>query len=205
MVEDRRAHWERVYREQDDTQDSWFQRLPAESLRLIEAAGLGQEARILDVGGGKATLVDALLEQGYEHVGVLDVSETAIESVRERLGPKAARVEWYLADMTEFISPHPWDLWHDRAVFHFLTSEEDQLAYRDALLGALEKGGQAVIGTFGLKGPPRCSGLDVCRYDAAALHDRLGGELELLEHVLVDHTTPGGAVQQFLFCRFRRT
>ncbi len=201
---DRRRHWNGVYQTREAADLSWYEPEPAISLRLIDAAGLGREARILDVGGGTSTLVDCLLQRGYRHLGLLDVSSTSIEICRARLGTRAVDVEWFVEDVTTFRSPHPWDLWHDRAVFHFLTNPHDQLAYRDALLSAVVRGGQVVIATFGPQGPVKCSGLDVCRYDVASLQRRLGGDFELLNEQLVDHTTPAGTTQQFLYCRFCR-
>lgn len=201
---EREKHWESVWERSDPTQVSWFQSRPAESLRLIEAAELDKSAAILDVGGGTSTLVDSLLEIGYTHLGVLDVSPRAITLSRERLGSRADVVEWYVGDVTHFRSPHPWDLWHDRAVFHFLVTPEEQHAYSDVLRRALTADGQVVIATFGPEGPTRCSGLDVCRHDADSLGEALGGWLELVDTELVEHTTPGGVSQQFLFCRFCR-
>lgn len=199
----RKSHWEEVFETRDDTQVSWHQPDPSLSLRLIEAAELGRGARIIDVGGGTSTLVDHLLERGYRHVGVLDVSAAAIGKAQARLGDRAAAVEWFIEDVIDFQSPHPWDLWHDRALFHFLTEPAEQLAYKNLLQSSLAEGGQVVIATFGPEGPLKCSGLDVCRYDSATLQKRLGDGMELMEEVLVDHTTPSGATQQFLYCRFR--
>lgn len=199
----RKQHWEHIYRTKDATQLSWFEPQPALSLRFIAAAALAAGARILDVGGGTSTLVDALLERGYQ-LGVLDVSAAAIGISQARLGARAAAVEWFVTDVTQFRSPHAWDLWHDRAVFHFLTEEAEQLAYKEALLRALGENGQVILGTFGPEGPLKCSGLDVCRYDADSLRNWLGGDFKLLQHELVQHTTPQGVVQQFLFCRFQR-
>ncbi len=201
---DRRDHWNDVYRTKDSTEVSWFEPEPLVSLRLIEGLGLGPESRILDVGGGTSTLVDCLLRRGYRRLGVLDVSPTSIEIGRARLGERAVEVEWFVEDVTEFQSPHPWDLWHDRALFHFLTEKDEQLAYRQTLLSAVAEGGVVVIATFGPEGPLKCSGLDVCRYDASSLRGKLGSDFELLHDEIVDHTTPGGSLQQFLYCRFRR-
>ncbi len=198
----RKNHWDRVYRNRDETEVSWFQSQPTVSLRLIDAASLDQDTRIIDVGGGVSRLVDHLLERGYRHLGVLDMSPFALELARARLGPRAEGVEWFATDIAEFRSPHPWDLWHDRAVFHFLTDEGDRDAYREALLGALAPSGQVVIGTFGPEGPQKCSGLDVRRYDAERLGQTLGDEFDLLDEELEEHVTPGGSVQQYLFCRF---
>ena len=199
----RKQHWEGIYQTKDSAQLSWFEPQPAMSLRFIEAASLTAGARILDVGGGTSMLVDALLARGY-HPGVLDISAAAVGISRERLGPRAAQVEWFVVDVTQFRSPYAWDLWHDRAVFHFLTDKAELLAYREALLRALGENGQVVLGTFGPEGPRKCSGLDVCRYDVTSLQAQLGSNFKLLQHELTEHTTPHGVTQQFLFCRFRR-
>jgi 2-polyprenyl-3-methyl-5-hydroxy-6-metoxy-1,4-benzoquinol methylase len=188
----RRDHWERVHQTADLTQVSWVEPTPAVSLRLIETSGLPRGATILDVGGGISTLVDHLLAAGYE-ISVIDVSTTALRESQRRLGPDAERVEWIEADVTRFESARTWNVWHDRAVLHFLADEQDLAAYRRALRRAIDVGGYAVIATFGPDGPTRCSGLDVRRYS-----------VESLAALLHDHRTPGGAVQQFLYCRFRR-
>jgi SAM-dependent methyltransferase len=199
----RRQHWEGIYRTKDSAQLSWFEPQPGVSLRFIEAASLTGSVRILDVGGGTSMLVDALLERGYQP-GVLDVSEAAVGISQARLGLRAKQVEWFVTDVTQFHSPHAWDLWHDRAVFHFLTDKAEQSAYKGALLRALAENGQVVLGTFGPEGPRKCSGLDVCRYDVASLQAQLGSDFKLLQHELTEHITPRGVAQQFLFCRFRR-
>ncbi len=201
---DRRAHWERVYSKKAPSELSWFEPLPETSIRFIEAAGLGQGARILDIGCGTSTLVDQLLTLGYHNIGVLDVAAAALRECRQRLGSRAAGVEWIECDVTEFKSRHQWDLWHDRAVLHFLTEPADMEAYRNALLTALSDQGQAVIATFGPQGPTRCSGLNVRRFDIDSLQEVLGADMELVDHRLQDHVTPSGVAQQFLFCRFRR-
>ncbi|UCC73815.1 MAG: class I SAM-dependent methyltransferase [Gemmatimonadota bacterium] len=201
----RKEHWDAVYRTQNGAEIGWFESEPATSLRFIEAAALGPAARILDVGAGTSMLVDSLLERGCRNVGVLDVSPAALELSRIRLGDRAPEVEWFVGDVTEFRSPHTWDLWHDRAMFHFLTEMSDRQAYRETLGHALAPGGQVVIATYGPEGPTRCSGLDVRRYDSASLQGWLGDEFQLVQDELVDHTTPGGVVQQYLFTRFRRS
>jgi SAM-dependent methyltransferase len=202
---DRRAHWERVYSKKASSELSWFEPSPETSMRFIEAAGLGRDARILDVGGGTSTLVDQLLGLGYRNIGVLDLSAAALGQCRERLGPRASEVEWFECDVTEFKSQRQWDLWHDRAVLHFLTEPGDVEAYRTALLTALSDRGQAVIATFGPQGPTRCSGLNVRRYDIHSLQEIVGPDMQLVDHRLQDHLTPSGLAQQFLFCRFRRS
>lgn len=201
---DRKGHWDRIYRTKAPSQLTWFEPRPETSLRLIEAAGLGPDARILDVGGGTSTLVDCLLDAGYRNLGVLDVSPEALETSRLRLGERAAQVQWIEADVTQYSARHSWDLWHDRVVLHFLTDPDDVLAYRRSMLEALSADGQAVIATFGPKGPTKCSGLEVQRYDSDSLQEALGSRMELADSLLEEHLTPTGATQQFLFCRFRR-
>ena len=201
---DRRGHWDGVYESKAAESLTWYQARPETSLRLIESAGLDIDARILDVGGGTSTLVDSLLDLGYVNLGVLDVSPVVLQRVRRRLGSRGGRIEWLEADVTRFESAHPWDLWHDRAVLHFLTDPEDVAAYRRSMLRALASGGQAVIATFGPDGPQKCSGLEARRYDSESLLKALGPEMQLIESELEEHVTPKDATQQFLFCRFRR-
>lgn len=199
----RARHWDHIYRTSDPTGVSWHQPRSTVSLRRIEATCPDRHASILDVGGGTSHLVDHLLDLGYSALGVLDVSAAALDLTRARLGPKADDVEWFVADVIRFRSPHPWDLWHDRAVFHFLLDESDRDAYRSALLGALKPGGHVIIATFGPEGPTRCSGLDVHRYDLDRLGEVLGPALELVSGEVETHTTPGGVEQQFLYATFR--
>ncbi len=200
----RRTHWELVYQSNEDHEASWHQPRPETSLQLIERCGLPRSARIIDVGGGTSRLVDCLLDAGFAGVGVLDVSQTALERTRGRLGDRAASVEWIVSDATEYEPAHRWDLWHDRAVFHFLVDDGDCDRYREALLRGLEPGGHVVIATFGPRGPKRCSGLPVRRRDSDSLQLALGSEFELLESLIEEHKTPKGAIQEFLYCRFQR-
>jgi trans-aconitate methyltransferase len=200
---ERARHWDRIWRESDPTRLSWYQVRPETSLAFIERAAVPQGAQVLDVGGGASSLVEHLLARGYRP-GALDVSEEALARSRARLGPRAAEVEWLHADVTRWDPPHQWDLWHDRAVLHFLTDEADRHAYRATLLRALRPGGQAVIAEFGPEGPQSCSGLEVRRYSAEELEDLLGPELRLEEWASEEHLTPSGGVQRFLVCRLRR-
>jgi SAM-dependent methyltransferase len=203
-----REHWESVYQRKDPSQVSWYRPHLEQSLRFIDGAGLGRDAAIIDVGGGASTLVDDLLERGYQNVTVLDVSAKAIASTRTRLGQRAAGVSWLVADITEVeLPPAAYGLWHDRAVFHFLREEAERRRYLAALRGALEPGGHVVLATFGPEGPTRCSGLDVVRYAPADLMKELGDAFEEIESVTELHATPSGAAQQFTYChcRLRRT
>lgn len=204
MTDPTAAHWERVWSERSPEEVSWHQPRPEASLELLREADLPDGARVLDVGGGASTLVDHLLDLGCRP-GVLDVSAAALERARDRLGERADEVEWFVGDVREFRSPHPWEVWHDRATLHFLVEEADRRAYREVLLDALAPGGVAVIAGFGPEGPDRCSGLPVRRHSRADLADLLGPELEIEACDERDHVTPSGTRQQFLACRFRRS
>ncbi len=199
---ERRQHWESVYGRNDPELVSWYQSRPATSLALIEATGCGIQAGIIDVGGGASTLVDALLDAGHEHVAVLDIAASALRHARNRLGQRAVSVEWIEADVLRFRPPHRFALWHDRAVFHFLVSAEDRAAYVSTLLHTLAPGGHVIIATFAPDGPARCSGLDVVRYDEAAMTAALGLEFRLQESRRETHLTPWQAEQRFIYFRF---
>ena len=200
----RKAHWERIYKDKLPTEVSWYQTEPELSLALIGRTRVGPTAPIIDVGGGASVLVDRLLAAGFENLAVLDISGSAIAHARARLGQLADRVEWYETDVTAFAPPHPFQLWHDRAVFHFLTDKEDRKRYVGTLKEALVPDGHAIIAAFAIGGPRKCSGLEIVQYDAARLSEELGGEFELLETVDEMHITPGHAEQKFSFFRFRR-
>ncbi len=199
-----RSHWENVYSTKAADQVSWYQAHPILSVDLIRATKAPKDARIVDVGGGASRLVDHLLEAGYTRVTVLDVAESALEAARTRLGSAAARVEWLVDDVTEFAPQSTWDVWHDRAVFHFLTTPTARAAYRRALLDSVPGSGHVIVATFGPDGPERCSGLDVVRYAPDELAAELGPGLQLLENRQEIHRTPGGATQAFVYCRFYR-
>ena len=197
----RKQHWEAAY--QDGPGDvSWFQVRPSVSLELIAAAGIPLDGGIIDVGGGASTLADSLLDAGYSRVGVLDVSASALGYARARLGERAARVEWFEADVTTFAPPHRFNLWHDRAVFHFLTSPSDRRSYVSALKRTLDPGGHVIISTFALDGPPKCSGLEIVRYDEASIIAELGVDFRLIETRRETHTTPWNTEQRFIYFRF---
>jgi len=199
-----RDHWERVWAAREEDEVSWFQARPELSIRLVAASGVGPEARLLDVGGGASRFSDLLLDAGFHHLTVLDISEAALERARRRLGPRASAVTWVAADVTSWRPGELFDLWHDRAVFHFMTRPEEQAGYLDALQRALRPGGQAILATFSTTGPERCSGLPVARYEPESLARQLGPEFRLLESDYEDHRTPGGRVQRFQYSRFVR-
>ena len=182
---------------------SWYQAQPALSLALIEAAGIRLDDPIIDVGGGASSLVDCLLERGFRDLAILDIADSAIEHVRSRLGAEAERVALIRADVTRFSPPRKYALWHDRAVFHFLTEAMDRRAYVACLGAALRPRAHVIIATFALDGPSRCSGLDVARYDLDGLAAELGQEFELIRVEQEQHTTPAQQVQHFQYCLFQ--
>jgi 2-polyprenyl-3-methyl-5-hydroxy-6-metoxy-1,4-benzoquinol methylase len=201
---DRQAHWDQVYTTKAENEVSWFQETPTISMELIHASEVGRDAAIIDIGGGESRLVDALLDEGYSDVSVLDLSEQALSATKVRLGQRASQVRWIVADVTAWRPAREFDLWHDRAAFHFLTEPADRAAYRDRLLKALRPRGHVIISTFALDGPERCSGLPVVRYDAATLSDTLGPSFRLIDTRGQEHHTPMGGVQRFQFSWFRR-
>lgn len=201
---DRKAHWEAVYTDRSPGEVSWYQAEPTLSLEQVRRAGIPLDAPLIDVGGGASVLVDRLCAAGYRRVAVLDVSDRALEHARQRMGAMAEAVEWYAADITAFTPPHGFALWHDRAVFHFLTDAGDRERYLKTLNRALDPGGHVIIAAFAMGGPTRCSGLDIVQYDAGSLARTLGPAYTLLETQPEMHTTPGGATQQFGYHRFVR-
>ena len=200
----RQAHWENVYTTKDEKAVSWFQERPDISLDLIRATGVDASASIIDIGGGASRLVDALIDEGFKAVTILDLSEMALATSKLRLGARGAQVQWVVADVTTWEPSQTYDVWHDRAALHFLTDPKDRAAYVARLIRAVRPGGHVIIGTFAPDGPERCSGLPVVRYDAATLGELLGRSFELVESRRHDHQTPTGATQRFQFSRFRR-
>lgn len=201
---DRTAHWEHIYRTQASDELGWYQAHPTLSLRLIKATGVGKTAHIINVGGGDSTLVDLLLDQGFEHVTVLDLSSAALERAKARLGDRARLVTWIEGDVTGFRSSQKYDLWHDRAVFHFLTDAEDRTKYRQAMNEAVSANGHVIIATFAPDAPPKCSGLEVVRYSPTSLSAAVGQGFELVETLDEVHVTPTGKAQPFIYCHFVR-
>jgi ubiquinone/menaquinone biosynthesis C-methylase UbiE len=196
----RKEHWDRVYSNKADAELTWHQPRLEISLSLLEEAGLSSASRIIDVGGGSSTLVDDLVNKGLDQVTVLDVSPVALEQSRKRLGDAAARVEWLAADITELPLPgRCYDLWHDRAVFHFLTEREDRRRYLANLRRSLKPGGHVILCTFAEDGPQRCSGLDTVRYGADSLAAELGPGFRLVRTTREHHQTPRGKEQLFRY------
>ena len=202
---DRQAHWQGVYSSKNETEVSWFEESPAISLDLIRRSGAHSGTSIIDVGGGASRLVDALLENGYRTISILDLSEKALSVARARLGPRASEVRWIEADVTRWEPEQKYDLWHDRAAFHFLIDPNDSRAYVERLMQGTSAGAQVIIGTFALDGPERCSGLPVARHDANSLKQALGKAFELEETRPYEHKTPWGSIQRFQFSRFRKS
>jgi SAM-dependent methyltransferase len=198
---DAQAHWERIYAEKAPDQVSWYRPHLEISLALIEQYAPKRSSRIIDVGGGESTLVDDLLLRGYENITVLDISRTAIDANQKRLGKVSERVHWLVGDITKVqLESSAYDVWHDRAIFHFLTGPSDRAAYVRQVARAVKRGGHVVVSTFGPEGPTKCSGLEIVRYDAESLHGEFGAQFQLLGSSLEQHRTPFGKVQQFVYC-----
>ena len=199
-----KEHWEKVYSTKAADAVSWFQPHANISVSLINDAGVSRDASIIDVGGGASTLVDDLLANGYTNLTVLDLSAAALAAARDRLGEKAEHVRWIEADVTKADLPgHQFDIWHDRAVFHFLTNPEDRAAYVQAVFRSVKPGGHVIVATFAEDGPDQCSGLPVMRYRPDELHAEFGESFALLRHEKEAHHTPSGKVQQFVYCYCR--
>jgi ubiquinone/menaquinone biosynthesis C-methylase UbiE len=198
-------HWNHVYQTKASTDVSWFQEHPRQSIELIEQSTVDSNAAIIDVGGGASTLVDDLLDRGYGALTVLDLSEAALEVARRRLGQRAQAVSWIAGDITQVELPaRAYDVWHDRAVFHFLTSEAEREAYVRAVLHAVKPGGTVIVATFAEDGPERCSGLPVMRYSPDALHAEFGAPFTLLRQEREEHHTPSDSIQRFVYCLCRK-
>lgn len=200
----RPEHWDAIYRNKSEEEVSWFEAVPAVSIEFLEAAGLTADTCVVDIGGGRSQLVDALLGRGLHCLAVLDISGEAMRHAKARLGSQADIVTWIEADVTSGWSIKPMDIWHDRAMFHFLMAHNDRAAYVTHLKETLKPGGNAIISTFAPDGPPTCSGLPVARYSADTLASELGDGLELIETRPWHHVTPSGARQSFQYSRFRR-
>ena len=201
----RKGHWEAVYSTKGENEVSWFQENPAPSLELIALTRPTPQSAIVDIGGGASRLVDGLVADGFGKVTVLDLSEAALASAKARLGDSGQSVRWVAADVTLWNPTQTYDIWHDRAAFHFLTEPSDRNAYVARLKQATAPGGHAIIGTFALDGPEKCSGLPVNRYDATSLGAALGDGFELIDTRRHEHATPWNSMQRFQFCVFRRT
>ena len=199
------SHWENVYQTKSTSQVSWFQEHAAQSMALIQQTGVSKTAQIIDIGGGASMLDDDLLSEGYEHVSVLDIAATALEAARQRLGMRASQVTWIEADVTHADLPHlAYDVWHDRATFHFLTDPQDRQRYVDLVKHVVKPGGHVIVATFATDGPSKCSGLDVMQYDPEGLHGEFGADFDLLGSTREQHITPAGNEQRFIYCYCRK-
>jgi hypothetical protein len=205
MVSDSaQPHWDGVYSHKPEEERSWSEPVPVASLELIAAAGVQPDDAIVDVGGGASRLVDTLLERKFTALSVLDVSSAALQQAAARLGAQAAGVDWIAADILQWRPERRYRLWHDRALFHFLTEEQQRSAYRETLRDAVSAGGFAIVAIFAQDGPERCSGLPVCRYAPPTLAEAVGQDFSLIESRRVEHQTPWGSIQPFLYGLFRR-
>ncbi|MGE3643604.1 MAG: trans-aconitate 2-methyltransferase [Beijerinckiaceae bacterium] len=203
MTTERQAHWENVYSTKGEAEVSWFQETPAPSLELLALVGATSDAAIIDIGGGASRLVDALLAEGFKDISVLDLSAEALNVARARLGDAGNRVKWIVADATEWEPPQLYDVWHDRAAFHFLNGEQQQLAYVERMNRSLRIGGHVIMGTFALDGPEKCSSLSVTRHSTESLSTLLGEGFALVDSRRHEHATPWGAMQRFQFSTFK--
>ncbi|MBZ9779895.1 methyltransferase domain-containing protein [Psychroflexus sp. CAK8W] len=201
---DRKSHWENIYQTQDLRNSGWFQPTPETSLNFIEKFNVPKSAKIIDVGGGDSLLVDNLLERGYKDITVLDISAEAIDRAKQRLGDKAEQVSWIVSDVTQFQPTETYDFWHDRAVFHFLRSKEDISAYVETAQKAITPKGILVMGTFSEQGPTKCSGIEIQQYSETSLTGMFKPHFEKVNCRTVDHETPSGSVQNFVFCSFKK-
>jgi len=200
----RKSHWDTVYEGKADNEVSWYQSKPELSLSFIRHSGVPCSGSIIDVGGGASLLVDCLVQDGFENITVLDISGAALRVAEKRLGENAKSVDWIEADITQFQCAQTFDLWHDRAVFHFLTQASERKKYIDLLRQAIRPGGHLIIAAFAIGGPEKCSGLDIVQYDAVKLSRELGGTFILVEQANETHITPGGKVQAFGYYRFKK-
>lgn len=201
---DAKAHWDRIYHDKTSDQLSWTEEIPLTSLAFIHSFGLGPDARILDVGGGESRLADCLLDEGFRNITVLDISAEALRHAQQRLGERSSLVRWVVADIAEYVPEQPYDVWHDRATFHFLTTRPQIARYLVGARAAVPTGGYVVIGSFSHSGPGKCSGLPVHQYSELELTQELRNGFDKIRCATEDHHTPWDAVQNFLFCSFRR-
>jgi len=200
----RKSHWENIYESKPLESVSWYQPNPETSLHFVHEFHIPKTAKIIDVGGGDSFFVDRLLDDGYEDVTVLDISQAAIERAKLRLGDRAGQVKWIVTDVTEFIPQESYDFWHDRAAFHFLTKEEEIKQYIAAAVKAVSHNGILVVGTFSDQGPLKCSGIDIRQYTERSMTEAFGEFFQKTACMTVDHRTPFNTEQNFLFCSFRK-
>jgi cyclopropane fatty-acyl-phospholipid synthase-like methyltransferase len=203
-MENRKEHWEKVFATKAPNEVSWTQEIPKTSLEFVRSAGLDKHAAIIDIGGGDSKLVDYLLEEGYDNISVLDISENALEKAKKRLGKKAEKVHWIVSDILAFQPAIHYDFWHDRAAFHFLATREEIARYLSTAQKAINDNGVVTIGTFSDQGPKKCSGLDVRQYTEQILTAEMQNRFEKIKCITEDHVTPFQTRQNFLFCSFKK-
>lgn len=201
---DRKNHWENIYNTKELKDVSWFQVRPETSLDFFKQFNVSTTAKIIDIGGGDSLLVDHLLDLGYQDISVLDISESAIERAKIRLGQKAQNVKWIVADAATFVPTEQYDFWHDRAAFHFLTEENEISNYLEIAQKSINPKGILVIGTFSEQGPKKCSGIEIKQYSETSMTDRLKIFFEKIKCITVDHITPFDTIQNFVFCSFKK-
>lgn len=201
---ERKEHWEHIYQTKEGTQVSWYQPVPQTSLDMIQGLEVKKDAGIIDIGGGDSLLVDFLIDRGFSDITVLDISEEALARARKRLGTKGEKVAWIVADASEYHPDRKYDLWHDRATFHFLNLEEQKKQYLQTLNSCLGPGGNVILATFSEKGPTRCSGLGITQYSTEELERMLAATFRTMDCRNVAHQTPSGSIQDFSFCSFRK-
>jgi ubiquinone/menaquinone biosynthesis C-methylase UbiE len=201
---DRKKHWENIYQTKELKDVSWFQPTPTTSLDFIKEFNIPTSAKVIDVGGGDSFFVDNLLELGYQDITVVDISESALERAKKRLGDSADKVKWIVADAASLKLTEKYDFWHDRAAFHFLTQEHEIENYIDTVQQCVNPGGKLVIGTFSENGPKKCSGIEIKQYSEDSMNERFGKYFRKIDCITVDHKTPSGSVQNFIFCSFTR-
>jgi SAM-dependent methyltransferase len=197
-------HWDKLYKTKAEDEVSWFQPYPKTSIEFLELFQLPLSAKIIDIGGGDSHFVDVLLDKGYQNIWVLDISATAIERAKKRLGERASKVHWLVSDVTDFVAPVQFDFWHDRAAFHFLTTEDNIYKYISIAEDAIKQNGYLILGTFSENGPKKCSGLEIKQYSETSLSARFEVAFDRIKCIEVDHKTPFNTIQNFLFCSFRK-
>jgi 2-polyprenyl-3-methyl-5-hydroxy-6-metoxy-1,4-benzoquinol methylase len=200
----RKAHWENIYQTKELKDVSWYQPTPSTSLEFLNEFKIAKDAKIIDVGGGDSLLVDNLIELGYTNITILDISEAALERAKVRLGENAKKVKWIVEDAASFKPTQAYDFWHDRAAFHFLTEENEVNTYLQTVQNNLSPNGIFILGTFSENGPKKCSGIDIKQYSQESMTDKLKNLFEKIKCIQVDHDTPFGTVQNFVFCSFKK-
>lgn len=203
--EERKNHWETIYKTKSNQEVSWYQNVPVTSIEFIKEFKVPLDAKIIDIGGGDSFLVDYLLEEGYKNISVLDISEAAINKAKIRLGDKADMVNWIVADIISFVSSEKYDFWHDRAAFHFLTNEDEINHYLTIAKSHIAKDGLFVLGTFSETGPTKCSGIEIKQYSIESMSTKIGKYFKKIKCIAVDHLTPFNTIQNFVFCSFKNS